>query len=411
MGGSRRGIHPGVPMDTYKLFIDGEFVDARNGATYESIDPGTGQPIAQVARAGPADAELAVAAARRAFDSGVWSGLSPQDRSRRCYEFADLIANEGLRLAMVESMDSGQVIGLSQYWGLLVSSTFRNLGHHAATAFPWQEEIPFSGNVFAPGREYIRREPIGVCVGIMPWNFPLTMACWKIATPASWATPSCSSPRSDTPLSALIAGRGGPGGGIPEGVINIVTGPGAEIGATLCTHPKVDKIAFTGTTEVGSQIMAMASDSVKKVTLELGGKSANIVLDDADMDSAVDGAILGIFLHSGQVCESGTRVLVPSKLYDEFLDRLQKRAAEHAGRLPAAAQDQARARWSARGSWRPSRSTCEIGKRGGRRARRPAAIRVQPRASTGGCYYAPTIFGGVYNKMRIAQEEIFGPVV
>jgi acyl-CoA reductase-like NAD-dependent aldehyde dehydrogenase/alcohol dehydrogenase class IV len=404
--GRRRG---GRDMDSYRLFIDGEFVDAHDGATYESIDPGTGQPIAQVARAGTADAELAVAAARRAFDSGVWSGLSPQDRSRRCYEFADLIANEGLRLAMVESMDAGQVIGLSKYWGMLISAQIRNLAHHAATAFPWQEEIPYSGNVFAPGREYIRREPIGVCAGIIPWNFPISMACWKIAQAIIMGNTVVLKPASVTPLTALILAEAAQAAGIPPGVVNVVTGPGAEIGAALCTHPDVDKIAFTGSTEVGSQIMRMAADGVKKVSLELGGKSANIILDDADLDLAVEGATFGTFFHQGQVCESGTRVLVSSRIHDEFLDRMQQRAAElrvgyqllpdsHLGPLVSARQLATVERY------------VEIGREEGAELV-AGGTRVQPEGFEGGFYYAPTIFAGVHNKMRIAQEEIFGPVV
>src|ERR1035437_6468637 len=168
-------------MDSYKLFINGEFVDARSGDTFESVDPGSGAVIAQVAKAGTGDAEDAIGAARRAFDQGEWSALARDVRARRCYEFADQVAAETLRLALMESMDSGQVIGLSKFWGMLASGTLRNLGYHAATKFPWEEEIPFSGNYLAPGREYIRREPIGVCVGIIPWNFPIAMASWKIA--------------------------------------------------------------------------------------------------------------------------------------------------------------------------------------------------------------------------------------
>src|SRR5664279_1373132 len=243
----------------------------------------------------------------------------------------------------MESMDSGQIIGLSKFWGMLASGTLRNLGYYAATEFPWEEEIPFSGNVFAPAREYIRREPIGVCVGIIPWNFPISMASWKIAHAIIMGNTIVLKPASVTPLTALIMAEAAQAAGIPPGVINVLTGPGAELGNTLCTHPDVDKIAFTGSTVVGAHIMRLASDTVKKVTLELGGKSANIILDDADPDLAVEGAIFGTFFHQGQVCESGTR--------------------------------------------------------------------VHPPGFEGGFYYAPTIFANVRNDMRIAQEEIFGPVV
>ncbi len=396
-------------MDAYKLFIDGDFVDAQSGETFESVDPGTGAVIAQVARAGKADAEAAIAAARRAFDRGEWSGLSPEIRARRCYEFADQIAAQTLRLAMVESMDSGQVIRLSKFWGMLAASTLRNLGYYAATRFPWEETIPFSGNIFAPGREYIRREPIGVCVGIIPWNFPISMASWKIAQAIIMGNTVVLKPASATPLTALIMAEAAQTAGIPPGVINVVPGPGAELGNTLCTHPDVDKIAFTGSTVVGAHIMRMASDTVKKVTLELGGKSANIILDDADPELAVEGAIFGTFFHQGQVCESGTRVLVAGKIYDEFVDRMRKRAEElrvgyqllpdtHQGPLVSAEQ------------LATVEGYVELGIEAGAELI-TGGQRVHPPGFEGGFYYAPTIFANVRNDMRIAQEEIFGQVV
>lgn len=160
-------------MEHYKLFIDGKFVDAASGKSFETFDPGTGAPIATVARAGTADAEAAISAARKAFDSGVWSGFSPEERMTRMQNFADQIARQGLRFAATESMNSGQIINLTKYWPLLSISFLRNLSLASVKQFPWQEEIPASGNVFAPGRDYIRREPLGVCVGIVPWNFPL----------------------------------------------------------------------------------------------------------------------------------------------------------------------------------------------------------------------------------------------
>ena len=396
-------------MEHYRLFIDGEFVDAGGGATFESIDPGTELPIATVARAGKAEAEAAIAAARRAFDRGDWSGLTPAARAEKIYDFADQITQQTLRLAVTESMDSGQVIGLAKYWGMLGSQLLRNLAYYAATKFPWEEEIPYSGNVFAPGRDFIRREPVGVCVGIIPWNFPLSMAFWKIAQAISMGNTIVLKPASSTPLGALIVAEAAQAAGIPKGVINILAGPGAEIGKTLCTHPDVDKIAFTGSTEVGREIMRMASDTVKKVTLELGGKSANIILDDADMDLAVEGAVFGTFFHQGQVCESGTRVLVSSRIYDEFVDKMKSRTerlrvgyqlnpTSHLGPLVSKAQ------------LATVESYVGIGKEEGAELL-TGGKRVQAEGIEGGYYYAPTIFAGVDNKMRIAQEEIFGPVV
>lgn len=396
-------------MENYKLFIDGQFVNAADGATFESIDPGTGMPIATVAKAGTADAEAAIAAARRAFDSGVWSGLTPRQRADKINEFADQVNQQSLRLAITEAMDSGQIIGLSKYWGMLGAQLLRNYSHYAANKFPWEEEIPYAGNVFAPGRDYIRREPIGVCVGIIPWNFPLSMAFWKIGQAIAMGNTIVLKPATSTPLGALILAEAAKAAGIPDGVINIIAGPGGELGQTLCTHPDVDKIAFTGSTEVGRQIMKMAADTVKKVTLELGGKSANIILDDADIDLAVEGAIFGTFFHQGQVCESGTRVLVSSKIYDEFLEKMKKRAeslrvgyqldpTSQQGPLVNATQLATVERYVRLGSEEGAELVT-----GGARA--------EVSGLEGGFYYKPTIFANARNSMRIAQEEIFGPVV
>jgi acyl-CoA reductase-like NAD-dependent aldehyde dehydrogenase/alcohol dehydrogenase class IV len=396
-------------MEHYKLFINGEFVDAADGATFESIDPGTGIPFATVAKAGKADAEAAIDAARRAFDSGVWSNMAPRDRMAKLNLFADQITQQTLRLAITEAMDSGQIIGLSKYWGMLGAQLLRNYGHYAATRFPWEEEIPYAGNVFAPGRDYIRREPIGVCVGIIPWNFPMSMAFWKIGQAIAMGNTIVLKPATATPLGALIIAEAAKAAGIPKGVINIIAGPGGELGKTLCTHPAVDKIAFTGSTEVGRQIMKMAADTVKKVTLELGGKSANIICEDADIDLAVEGALFGTFFHQGQVCESGTRVLVASKIYNEFMDKMKQRAeslrvgyqldpASQQGPLVSAAQLATVERY------------VKLGKEEGAELL-TGGQRAQVAGLDGGFYYKPTIFAGAKNSMRIAQEEIFGPVV
>jgi aldehyde dehydrogenase (NAD+) len=292
---------------------------------------------------------------------------------------------------------------------MLGSGVLRNLAYYAATQFPWEEEIPYSGNVFAPGRDFIRREPVGVCVGIIPWNFPMSMAFWKIAHAIIMGNTIVLKPASATSLSALIIAQCAQAAGIPRGVINIIAGPGGELGKVLCTHPQVDKVAFTGSTEVGREIMKMAADTVKKVTLELGGKSPNIILDDADMDLAVEGACFGTFFHQGQICESGTRVLVAAKIHDEFLDRMKKRAERlrvgyqlqpttHQGPLVNEVQLATVERY------------VKLGKEEGAEMI-TGGKRVEVEGSKGGFYFAPTIFANVKNQMRVAQEEIFGPVV
>jgi aldehyde dehydrogenase (NAD+) len=395
-------------MEQYKLFIDGEFCDAKDGKTFETIDPGTGLPLATVAQAGKADAEAAIEAARRAFDNGKWSGLSPSARMAKIQDFVDQISRQGGRIALTECMNAGQIITYAAAAPLSATVLLRNLSLFAATEFPWEEEI-LVGSPMAPGREYIRREPVGVCVGIVPWNLPLTIAMWKIAPALIMGNTMVLKPASNTPLTALIAAEAAKAAGIPKGVLNVIPGPGGELGKILCTHPYVDKIGFTGSTQVGREIMKMAADTIKKVTLELGGKSANIILDDADMELAVEGACFGTFFHQGQACESGTRVLVPSKIYDEFLDKMKKRAeslrvgyqmerTSHLGPLISEQQFATVERY------------VQLGKEEGAELV-TGGKRVEVKGKEGGYYYAPTIFANVDNKMRIAQEEIFGPVV
>jgi len=394
-------------MDHYKLFIDGQFVEAEQGAQFETIDPGTGLPFATVAQAGSADAERAIAAAKRAF--GGWSRLTPIARADFIYDFADHVSQLSLRMTVAESMDAGHTIRLAKWWAWCGSQMLRNYAYTAAHEFPWEEDILYSGNPISPGREFILREPLGVCVGIIPWNFPAWMAFAKLAPALAMGNTMVLKPATATPITALLIAEAAQAAGIPPGVINVVPGPGGSLGKILCTHPDVAKVALTGSTEVGREIMKMASDTVKKVTLELGGKSANIILDDADMDYAVNGAVLGTFNHQGQVCESGTRVLVSSKIYDEFLDKMKKRTEElrvgyqllpqtHLGPVVNATQLATVDGYVQTGK----KEGAEV-VTGGKRLAIPEYEK--------GFYYAPTIFTHVKNSMRIAQEEIFGPVV
>ncbi len=397
-------------MDHYKLFIDGEFVEAKDGKVFETIDPGNDQPIATVAQAGIVDAEAAIMAARRAFDSGVWSDLPPAARAQKIYDFADQINAQALRLAITESMDAGQVINFSKVTPLgFGANMMKDLAQYASFKFPWEEEIKVQGNPFDFGRDYIRREPVGVCVGIIPWNFPMIMAFWKIGQAIIMGNSVVLKPASVTPLTALIIAEASKIAGIPKGVINVIPGPGGALGKVLCTHPEVDKISFTGSTEVGREIMKLASGTVKKVTLELGGKSANIILDDADMEHAINGSAFGTYFHAGQVCESGTRILVQSKIYSEFIEKFKKRAeairvgyqllpTTHMGPLVSPQQ------------LATVDGYVQLGKKEGAELV-TGGKRVEVEGIKGGCYYAPTVFAGVNNQMRIAQEEIFGPVV
>jgi aldehyde dehydrogenase (NAD+) len=232
-------------VEQYKLFIDGEFVDAKDGKTFESIDPGTGLPFATVAQAGEADAEAAIAAARRAFDRGDWSGLDMAARIAKLQDFADQISQQGVRMVMTECMDAGQIVGYATIIVMWSSLLLRNLAAYAASKFPLEEEVLASGNPFSPAREFVVREPVGVCVGIVPWNFPTTLAMWKIAPALIMGNTIVVKPASNTPLTALILAEAAKAAGLPKGVFNVLPGPGGRLGKTLCTHPDVDKVAFT----------------------------------------------------------------------------------------------------------------------------------------------------------------------
>src|SRR5581483_240096 len=396
-------------MDHYRLLIGGELVDAGDGTRGESFDPGSGEPVATWACAGAAEAEQAIQAAARAFEAGAWRGLEPAARARAMMDLADGIDDRAVELGVLEARDSGGVLRRTIADVHLGARLIRNLGRVIQEQFPWSVEVPGAGGSPFPSRHLVRREPIGVCVAIVPWNFPLLMALWKIAMAALTGNSVILKPASATPLSALALARIIARSRFPPGVINVIAGPGAVLGPVLFRHPQVDKIAFTGSTEVGTEIIAMAAGTVKKVTLELGGKSANIVLDDADLDSAVDGAILGAFLHSGQVCQAGTRLLLPRSLHDHFLEKLRGRVDQirvgyqlhpetKMGPLVSAKQLA-----TVTGYVRLGREEGAELVTGGRAVEVPDFPR--------GSYYAPTVLRGVDNRMRIAQEEIFGPVL
>jgi len=395
-------------MDHYRLFIGGELVDAAHGARGQSLDPGSGAIVASYAVAGRAEAEQAVDAARRAFDRGPWPTLAPAERARIMMDLADRIGEKTRELALLEALDSGGLIRRTGADVFLGARLIRNLARYSATEFPWEVPIDDPGGPMVASLNTVRREPIGVCGAIIPWNFPFMMANWKLTMAALMGNTIVLKPASDTPLSALALAQIIAESEVPPGVINIVAGPGAEVGELLCTHPGVDKIAFTGSTDVGRRVMTLAAGTIKKVTLELGGKSPNIVLDDADLDSAVDGALLASFLHSGQVCESGTRLLLPEALYDTFLERLVDRAegirvgyqldpSTRMGPLVSEKQLETVASYVTLG--RDEGAELLTG-----------GCRVEVSGFAKGFYYAPTIFSAS-NDQRVAREEIFGPVL
>ncbi|HEY3210078.1 MAG TPA: aldehyde dehydrogenase family protein [Actinomycetota bacterium] len=391
--------------DIYQLLIGGEFVDAASGETFDSIDPSTGEAFAKVAKGGPEDARRAVESARKAFDEGPWPKMKGRERAQHLLKVAELAKGKAKELAELEARDAGHTIRMAKGAdiGMLIS-TFRVFADIAAKE---NDEAPLPRN---PGStNWVRYEPIGVCAGITPWNFPIQMAAWKIAPAIAAGNTVVIKPASYTPITTLEIGRLCLEAGLPEGVVNVVSGPGAAAGEELVSSELVDKVAFTGSTEVGRRIMQLASSNVKKATLELGGKSAAIVLDDVDLDFAADGALWGVFFHGGQVCSAGTRLLVQRSIADELLAELVKRADEikvgsasdpssDMGPLVSETQLETVERYVAIG-----RDEGADVLAGGERA--------VVEGHDGGFYFQPTIFGSVKNSMRVAQEEIFGPVL
>jgi aldehyde dehydrogenase (NAD+) len=391
--------------DPYRLLIGSQLVDAVSGETFDTVDPSTGEAFATVAKGGAEDARRAVEAARKAFDEGPWPRMKGRERAQSLLKVADLVKQNAGHLAELEARDAGHTIRMAKGADIgMVISTFRVFAEIAGRE---TDEEPLPRN---PGSmNYVRREPIGVCVGITPWNFPIQMAAWKIAPAIAAGNSVVIKPASYTPLTTLEVGRLCLEAGIPEGVVNVLPGSGGAAGEELVSSPLVDKVAFTGSTEVGRRIMELASGSIKRCTLELGGKSASIVLDDVDLDYAVDGALWGVFFHSGQVCSAGTRLLVQASILDEFVGEMAKRAesirvgpaldpATDMGPIVSQAQLETIEGYVAVG--RDEGADVVVG-----------GERAVVEGHDGGFYFRPTILSNVDNGMRVAREEIFGPVL
>jgi aldehyde dehydrogenase (NAD+) len=392
-------------MSDYQLYIDGQWTEAESGESFPTFNPATGEKIADVAKAGEADTVKAIEAARRAFDEGPWPRMSGKERADVVRRFGEAIFAKMADLAALEARDGGGTVrkGMLADVGTC-GATFQKFAEYAET-LPDREDLPP-----AMGKpNYLMYEPIGVCAQITPWNFPLVMASWKIAPAIAAGNTIVLKPASVTPLTALELAKIADEIGLPPGVMNVVCGPGASVGEVMASHPAVDKVAFTGSTEVGARIMQLAAPTVKKVTLELGGKSAAVVTDDIDLDHAAKGVLFGTFFHNGQVCESGTRAVVNANVYDEFIDALVERAEKitlgdpqnpmtDQGPLVSAGQLETTERYVALGLEEGARLVT-----GGKRP--------EGEEFANGFYYEPTIFADVDNSMRIAQEEIFGPVL
>ncbi len=385
-----------------QLFIDGEWVDAEGGATLEDIDPATEEVIARVAKASRADAERAVAAARRAFDDGRWSGLDAGKRARVLWKIAEGIEARLGALAALETKDTGKTLFDS---GKIEIPFAAELFRYYAG---WATKIHGTTRTNKPGAFlYTLRQPVGVVGAIVPWNFPLLMATWKVAPALAAGCTVVLKPSELTPLTALALAEIAQEAGLPDGVLNVVPGPGAEAGQALVDSPLVDKIAFTGSTAVGRRLMQGAAETMKRISLELGGKSANIVFEDADPKGAIRAALTGIFYNKGEVCAAGSRLLVHRSRYDEVAEKVAEKAASLKVGDPTA-KDTRMGPVVSRTQLEKVLSYIEAGKAEGAKLLAGGA-----RADVGGrgFYVQPTVFGEVKNEMRIAREEIFGPVL
>jgi betaine-aldehyde dehydrogenase len=396
---SVRGKSRKAKASPYQMYIDGQFVDAANGQTFEVYDPATEESIASCPAGDAADIDRAVRAATKAFYDG-WRTVTAQERGRILFRLAERIRARRAELAELETRNSGKPIVESEYD---MDDTATCFEYYAGLATKINGEVlPVPAEAVA----FAMREPVGVAGQIIPWNYPLMMAAWKIAPALAAGCTVVLKPAEQTPLSILALARDFDSVGLPPGVVNIVTGDGPSAGGPLVTHPGVRKIAFTGSAEVGKLIMRNAADQLKRVSLELGGKSPNIFFSDADFENAVDGALFGTFINQGEVCSAGSRVLVQRDIYKRFIDATAAKAKTirlgngldretKMGPLVSAEQRDRVARY------------LTIGRKEGK----VAAGGGTPKQFEKGWYVEPTIFYDVDNSATIAQEEIFGPVM
>ena len=389
----------GVKIAVTQMFVNGEWVESASRKTLPVIDPSTEDVIAEVPDSDASDVDCAVQSARQAFDSGPWGKSTAQERGRVLFRLAERVRKEAGKLAELESRNSGKPIVEAEFDIADVATCFEYYGGLATKVTGQVNPVPDNALSLS------LKEPVGVAGQIIPWNYPLLMAAWKLA-PALAAGCTCVlKPAEQTPLTVLLMANWFEEAGIPPGVVNIVTGYGETAGAPLVAHPDVNKIAFTGSAAVGKLILKSAADTIKRVTLELGGKSPNIFFADADFEAAIDGALFGVFINQGEVCSAGSRILVERKIYSKFVEAMTEKAKkitlgpplERGTKMgPVVSKEQ----------FDRVLSYQQIGKKeakvaaGGGRAKQFAK----------GYYVEPTIFYDVDNSARIAREEIFGPV-
>ena len=387
-------------LETGRLLIDGAWTEALSGKSFETVDPATEEVLATVAEADTADVDLAVGAARRALEEGPWGTMDARDRGRLLLRLAALIDEHRDGLARLETLDNGKPLGETA--NVDVPQTIDTFEYYAGWSDKIHgETIPVSGPFF----NYTRREAVGVVGQIIPWNFPLLMAAWKLAPALACGNTVILKPAEQTPLTALRLGELILEAGIPAGVVNILPGYGPTAGAAIARHPHIDKVAFTGSTEVGRLIQKASAGNLKRVSLELGGKSPNIVFADADIEAAAQTAMTSIFFNQGEVCCAGSRLFLDEAIHDEFIERFRTHAEAITVGDPLEETTQMGAQVS------EEQFTKVLGYIEGGREAGARVVTGGGRARERGYFVQPTIFDGVTAKMKIAREEIFGPVV
>lgn len=390
-------------MITEKLIIGGERVPAAEEKTFRVIEPGTGKPFAEVARAGIEDVDRAVQTAYQAFEEGKWPRMSATERGRVLLKASMRVRERLEEIAQVEARNAGKPIRDARGEIGLVANVLEYWGGAANKIFG--ETIP----VQDAGLEITLREPVGVCALITPWNFPLVIASWKIAPALACGNTVVVKPAQLTPLSVLMLADILMEAGLPQGVISVLPGPGALVGNALATHPLVSKVSFTGSSEVGSEIMRLCADNITRVSLELGGKAANVVFADADLERCIEASVYAVFGNTGQDCCARSRVLVERSVYEEFVDRFAKRTTALRVGNPLNEETEIGPLIS-EGQRKRAMDYVEIGQSEG--AKLVTGGKVPGiQGNEDGYYLQPAILAGVDNKMRVAQEEIFGPVV
>lgn len=384
----------------YKLFIDGKWVDAVTGETFESINPADETVNGIVAKGSAEDIDLAVKAARKAFESGPWKEMAPSDRGRLLYKAAQALWEKADELAEIESRDNGVTIRDNKF--IAMPAMIDVLEFYAGLANKIQGET-----LASPSHRlnFTLKEPLGVIGAIIPWNFPLMLTMWKLAPALAAGNTIVIKPSEFTPISILEMVKIFQEVGIPDGVINVVTGDGRDAGNALASHPDVDKVAFTGSTVTGKLVMQAASKNLTPVSLELGGKNPNIIFNDANIENAVKGSMLGIYLAQGQVCASGSRLYVQESIYDKFMEAFTERTKRLRVGDPLDPDTQLGPQVSKQ-QLEKIEHLVAAGREEGAKV-----ILGGERSSEKGYFYSPTILENVTTDMRVAREEIFGPVL